>query len=149
MAKAYWFTPCATQPDFAAQRRAMTFDTHGIALIGADGLNSIVRYDVDRPKIRTAYSNRTAWRATVPRDAVPEEFREPVVNLWLGRNAHLVHYPVKWRPRSTSWRSQATAATIPDWAATVRPHPTGCWHIFRARNGRKRVHDSAPFRRPG
>jgi salicylate hydroxylase len=26
---------------------------------------------------------------------VPAEFREPVVHLWLGQDAHLVHYPVK------------------------------------------------------
>jgi salicylate hydroxylase len=31
----------------------------------------------------------------VPAEAVPEEFRSPSVNLWLGRNSHLVHYPVK------------------------------------------------------
>jgi salicylate hydroxylase len=41
------------------------------------------------------YSNRTAWRATVPYTAVHTDFREDVIRLWLGHNAHLVHYPVK------------------------------------------------------
>jgi len=31
----------------------------------------------------------------VAADAVPPPFRAPAVNLWLGRDAHLVHYPVK------------------------------------------------------
>ena len=26
---------------------------------------------------------------------MPDEFREPVTRLWLGANAHLVHYPVR------------------------------------------------------
>ena len=69
-------------------------EERGIALIGADGLWSMLRTrlgHVDAPEFR----RRTAWRATVPADAVPWEFREPSVNLWLGRHAHLVHYPVR------------------------------------------------------
>ena len=31
----------------------------------------------------------------MPADAVPQQFAAPAVNLWLGRDAHLVHYPVK------------------------------------------------------
>jgi len=41
------------------------------------------------------FANRTAWRSLVPIDLVPAQFREPVVHLWLGLDAHLVHYPVK------------------------------------------------------
>jgi salicylate hydroxylase len=41
------------------------------------------------------FRNRTAWRTLVPASAVPEEFRQPLVHLWLGLDAHLVHYPVK------------------------------------------------------
>jgi salicylate hydroxylase len=76
-------------------------DVRGNALIGADGISSMVRYWL-KPKSRwrpashePRYSGRTAWRATVPATAVPAEFRKPTVNLWLGRKTHLVHYPVK------------------------------------------------------
>ena len=31
----------------------------------------------------------------MPADLVPPQFREPLVHLWLGLDAHLVHYPVK------------------------------------------------------
>ena len=79
-----------------------TIDTHGTALIGADGLTSMVRYELTSKSLsplkgrgEPRYSNRTAWRATVPYTAVSADFREPIIRLWLGRNAHLVHYPVK------------------------------------------------------
>jgi salicylate hydroxylase len=44
---------------------------------------------------KPVFAHRTAWRALIPADAVPAEFRAPVVHLWLGLDAHLVHYPVK------------------------------------------------------
>jgi hypothetical protein len=43
---------------------------------------------------RPQSARRTAWRTLVPAEAVPAEFREPVVNLWIGLEAH-VHYPVR------------------------------------------------------
>jgi salicylate hydroxylase len=68
----------------------------GAALIGADGLWSDVRQRLaissDSPP-RAA--GRTAWRATLPVSDVPVEFAAPEVGLWLGRRAHLVHYPLR------------------------------------------------------
>ena len=34
--------------------------------------------------------HRTAWRAMLPAKPLVPEFREPVVSLWLGPDAHLV-----------------------------------------------------------
>ena len=71
-----------------------TIDELGLALIGADGLWSNVRARLlshDVPRFR----HRTAWRALLPADSVAAEWREPLVHLWLGLDAHLVHYPVK------------------------------------------------------
>jgi salicylate hydroxylase len=69
-------------------------DEKGIALIGADGLWSTMRTRLgDRRPPR--FAQRTAWRAVVPAAQLTPEFREPVTGLWLGRGAHLVHYPVK------------------------------------------------------
>ena len=68
-------------------------DQRGMALIGADGVWSSVATHMNQPRPR--FAHRTAWRALIPAERVPEEFREPLVHLWLGLDAHLVHYPVK------------------------------------------------------
>jgi len=89
--------------DFAAHGHGITvlargatrvIDERGIALIGADGIWSTVGAQL-RGYRPPRFARRTAWRTLVPAAAVPEEFREPVVHLWLGLDAHLVHYPVK------------------------------------------------------
>ncbi|MHC5652989.1 FAD-dependent monooxygenase [Stappia sp. ICDLI1TA098] len=65
----------------------------GCGLIGADGVWSQVRRRV--MGIRQAvYSGRTAYRAVFPIDSVPGDWRH-VTGLWIGRNAHIVHYPVR------------------------------------------------------
>jgi salicylate hydroxylase len=77
-----------------ARTGAASFDEHGIALVGADGLWSTLRGrlgDRTPPQFR----NRTAWRALVPAERMPAHARENATMLWLGRDAHLVQYPVK------------------------------------------------------
>ena len=71
-----------------------TIDERGIALIGADGIWSNVAAQLPGHR-RPRFAQRTAWRTLVSAERVPEEFRQPVVHLWLGLDAHLVHYPVK------------------------------------------------------
>jgi len=78
----------------SARGRGGLSDERGLALIGADGLWSLVRTRIGH-RGAPRFAGRTAWRALVPAKEVTPEFREPVVHLWLGRNAHLVHYPVK------------------------------------------------------
>ncbi|MFY9830145.1 MAG: FAD-dependent monooxygenase [Rhodoplanes sp.] len=75
-------------------RKSGTADATGTAFVGADGLWSAARACLGE-KSPPRPADRTAWRALVPADAVPSEFREPVVNLWVGPQAHLVHYPVR------------------------------------------------------
>lgn len=69
-------------------------DERGIALIGADGIWSNVSALLKKQR-PPRFRHRTAWRTLVPAELVPEEFRAPLVHLWLGQDAHLVHYPVK------------------------------------------------------
>jgi salicylate hydroxylase len=68
----------------------------GDALIGADGLRSLVRSrlhgdDADKP----IYTGHTAWRCLLPAADLPEAMLRPASNLWLGERAHLVHYPLR------------------------------------------------------
>jgi salicylate hydroxylase len=70
-------------------------DERGMALIGADGVWSSVRARLSRQR-PPRFRHRTAWRALVPAEAVAPQWREPMINLWLGIDSHLVHYPVKY-----------------------------------------------------
>jgi salicylate hydroxylase len=88
------FAADANEVTVWAHRQAGLTKEHGLALLAADGLWSVLRErlgDGEPPR----FAGRTAWRGLIPADTVAPEFREPLVHLWLGRDAHLVHYPVK------------------------------------------------------
>jgi salicylate hydroxylase len=70
------------------------WNEHGDALIAADGLWSTSRARLGF-KEAPRFAGRTAWRALLPAKEVAPEFRESLIHLWLGRDTHLVHYPVK------------------------------------------------------
>jgi len=66
---------------------------HATAIIGADGVWSTTRTHI----AATAYpaaTGRTAWRAIVDGDRARELVALDRVGLWLGHDAHLVHYPI-------------------------------------------------------
>jgi 2-polyprenyl-6-methoxyphenol hydroxylase-like FAD-dependent oxidoreductase len=78
----------------SARSRSGVWHERGDAVIAADGLWSATRACMgyrEPPR----FAGRTAWRALVPAKQAPPEFRAPLVHLWLGREAHIVHYPVK------------------------------------------------------
>jgi salicylate hydroxylase len=87
-----------TQPGgvavYARRRGGILLEERGIGLVGADGLWSTVRGLIEKPA-PPRFRHRVAWRASVPAAEVADDFRAPVVQLWLGHGAHLVHYPVK------------------------------------------------------
>jgi len=89
--------------DFAIQTSGVSVSAHsaagavteaGAALIAADGLWSVTRKRLGHDS-SPRFAQRAAWRALVPAKHVSPELTEPLVHLWLGPNAHLVHYPVK------------------------------------------------------
>jgi len=69
-------------------------DERGFAVLAADGLWSSLRRQVGDPA-PPRFTGRSAWRGNIPAREVRAEFREPAVYLWIGPDAHLVHYPVK------------------------------------------------------
>ena len=93
-------------------RKSETGDATGIGFVGADGLWSAIRACLGE-KSPPRPAGRTAWRALVPADAVPAEFREPVVYLWVGPEGHLVHYPVR-----AGGAINIVAITTDAWAGT-------------------------------
>ncbi|MEP9353854.1 FAD-dependent monooxygenase [Xanthobacter sp. KR7-65] len=126
----------AVEPAFGGVRAVVKQGENLVAhgadiLVGADGVRSDVRahLGVARPPV---FAQRLAFRATVP---VPPR-HPPDVRLYLGRNAHLVAYPVKggamlnlvaivrqmepvarW---SAPGDSAAVHAAFADWAPEVR-----------------------------
>lgn len=89
--------------DFAAHNKGVTVlgrrgqevvDERGIALVAADGVWSGLRARITKQR-RPRFARRTAWRALIPADDLPGMYRAPFVHLWLGLDAHLVHYPLR------------------------------------------------------
>jgi salicylate hydroxylase len=69
-------------------------EERGLGLVAADGLWSSLRVRLGHAK-PPRFQQRTAWRALLRASELGESFRAPVIHLWLGRDAHLVHYPVR------------------------------------------------------
>lgn len=63
------------------------------ALIGADGIHSLVREAI-APGIESRFSGLCAFRCLVPADKAPDMAHRPVQTLWLGPGRHFVHYPI-------------------------------------------------------
>lgn len=65
----------------------------GIALIGADGVKSVVRsqYVNDPPRV----TGHVVYRAVVDKNDFPVELQWNAASIWVGPNCHLVHYPLR------------------------------------------------------
>lgn len=80
------------------QGSVTVYDQHGQAhqgqaLIGADGVKSVVRQQyVDDP---ARVSGHVVYRAVVEKDDFPEDLRWNAASIWVGPNYHLVHYPLR------------------------------------------------------
>jgi salicylate hydroxylase len=66
---------------------------HGQALIGADGVKSVVReqYVGDPAKV----TGHVVYRAVVEKDEFPVDLQWNAASIWVGPNCHLVHYPLR------------------------------------------------------
>jgi 3-hydroxybenzoate 6-monooxygenase len=65
----------------------------GSALIGCDGVRSVVRERLIGDGHRV--SGHVVYRAVVPRDEMPADLRWNAAALWAGPDCHLVHYPLR------------------------------------------------------
>jgi salicylate hydroxylase len=95
-------------------------EERGAALIGADGLWSAVRMRL-HPASTPRFRRRVAWRATVDAAQLGPRFRDPATSLWLGRAAHLVHYPVRGRAQVNLVAVVNSAEAIPGWDRAGAP----------------------------
>jgi salicylate hydroxylase len=118
-----------------------TISERGDFLVGADGVNSVVRESLGLGSRDGArFSGRVAFRATIEAAALASHMLAPDVVLHLGPRAHLVHYPVapggpvnvvaafeaRWRdaPGDAPWDGTADRAALrrayADWAPETR-----------------------------
>ena len=74
------------------------YDQHGnahqgIALIGADGVRSVVRQHFVGDPARV--TGHVVYRAVVDKKDFPEDLQWNAASIWVGPNCHLVHYPLR------------------------------------------------------
>ena len=74
------------------------FDQHGtahrgLALIGADGVKSVVRqqYVNDPPRV----TGHVVYRSVIDKKDFPVNLQWNAASIWVGPNCHLVHYPLR------------------------------------------------------
>ncbi len=62
-------------------------------VVGADGIWSKVRHAIGETGQPT-FGRSVVWRATMRREEAPPELAGNETGLWLGREGHVVHYPI-------------------------------------------------------
>lgn len=109
---------------------------HHTAVVGADGVHSVVREHL-HGDVPTRFTGHVAYRGMVATAALPPDLVEPKLNVWVGPGRHVVAYPVRrgelinyvalieedgWNDES--WTTPADAAALKaaftDWHDTVR-----------------------------
>jgi salicylate hydroxylase len=66
---------------------------HGQALIGADGVKSVVREQYVGDPARV--TGHVVYRAVVEKSEFPVDLQWNAASIWVGPNCHLVHYPLR------------------------------------------------------
>jgi 3-hydroxybenzoate 6-monooxygenase len=66
---------------------------HGLALIGADGVKSVVRQQFVGDPARV--TGHVVYRAVVDKQDFPQDLQWNAASIWVGPNCHLVHYPLR------------------------------------------------------
>jgi len=74
------------------------YDQHGqahqgVALIGADGVKSVVRQHFVNDPARV--TGHVVYRAVVDKKDFPVDLQWNAASIWVGPNCHLVHYPLR------------------------------------------------------
>lgn len=74
------------------------YDQHGtahrgVALIGADGVKSVVRAQYVNDPARV--TGHVVYRAVIDKKDFPADLQWNAASIWVGPNCHLVHYPLR------------------------------------------------------
>ena len=119
-----------------AQRLTRSFKAD--VLIGADGVRSGVRARLVEASDAPRETGRMAWRALIPASSVGPTFTNGETGLWLGRDAHLVHYPLRGGAvvnvvavlrETRAPNEQGSSWAMPGEPAVIARHFAG-WHAL-------------------
>ncbi|WP_298951751.1 FAD-dependent monooxygenase [uncultured Methylobacterium sp.] len=88
-------------------------------VVCADGVRSALRPRLDRRPLKPL--GAAAWRATLPRAEAPDGFSANETGLWLGRDRHVVHYPIRGGERINLVAVMPQAPGETDWSASGDP----------------------------
>jgi salicylate hydroxylase len=84
--------------DTTGERAILRFDdgstAEGDALIGADGIHSVIRaglHGSDNPE----FTGLVAWRGVIPMEGLPPRLARSVASNWVGPGRHVVQYPLR------------------------------------------------------
>lgn len=91
---------------------SLTFD----GVIGADGVWSKLRQALGDSAPPT-FRGSIAWRTTIERKAAPPELAGNETGLWLGRQGHVVHYPIAGGALINIVAIEKSPAPVDGWAA--------------------------------
>jgi len=86
-------TGCTQDAEGAELRLRDGRSVRGDALMGADGVRSVVRNTLWGPT-DPAFSGMVAWRGMIPMEVLPERMRASVGTTWIGPGGHAVSYPL-------------------------------------------------------
>lgn len=90
----------------------------GQGLIAADGIRSHAR-DAYFEGSPLRFAGKSAARAVVPAEAMPQELAENATGLWFSPRAHVVHYPVRAGREIAIVFVRKDAITSDDWSTAV------------------------------
>lgn len=127
------------RPDGASVRTRDGREFGADALIGCDGVKSVVRQTLVGDEVRV--SGHVVYRAVVPKDDMPADLRinSPVV--WAAPKGHLVHYPLRGgeqynlvltfhsREREVWGVSQGSHAEVARYFTQIHPRPRQLLHL--------------------
>lgn len=66
----------------------------GDVIVGADGVKSIIRDQISGV-VPATYTGDSAWRITIPKEKLPENFMDEVMSVWMGPGKHAVSYWIR------------------------------------------------------
>ena len=102
------------EPEGIAVETEQGMRATGDALVGADGIHSVVRREIAGPDA-PRFSGEVVWRALVRRDRLTGMSSTPFSTVWTGSDRHFLQYPVRGGSllniggfiQSDQWRSES------------------------------------------